>query len=132
MHKWIAGAHFEGTYKNTSYSCPNPQMDHAALSLHSSDAVAVRFVAVGPVVVERLHLLFGGPLVSGLLFSQQLSAVVEQVSRQQEARHREDEQAQVDLKDGWMTEAESQSYSHTSVFFFHTEKAEMNRKNKHK
>lgn len=87
MHEWIAGAHFEGTYKNKSYSCPDPQPHHAALSLHSSDAVAVRFVAVGPGVIERLHLLFGGPLVSGLLFPQQLSAVVEQVSRQQEARH---------------------------------------------
>lgn len=87
MHEWIAGAHFEGTYKNKSYSCPDPQLYRAPLSLNSSDAVAVRFEAVGPAVVERLHLLFGGPLVLGLLFPQQLSAVVEQVSRQQEARH---------------------------------------------
>lgn len=83
-------------------------MTENTLSLHS-EAVAVRFAAVGLWVVERLHLLPGGLLVSGLLFPQQVSAVVEQVSRQQEARQWEDEQAEVDLKDGRGTVTESDS-----------------------
>lgn len=45
----------------------------------------MRFVAIGIGVVERLHLLFVGPLVSGILFPLQVSAVIEQVTWQQEA-----------------------------------------------
>lgn len=112
MDEWIAGAHSEGTYKNKSYDSPNPRLCRVSLSLHSSEAVAVRFVAVGLSVVERLHLLLGGTLVSGLLFPDQVSAVVEQVARQQEASQREDQQAKVDLKGSWTTEVESYSYSH--------------------
>lgn len=93
VYEWIAGAHFEGTHKNKSSWCPDPQPYWAALSLHSSEAVGVRFEAVGLCVVERLHLLFGCPFVTGLLFPQQMSAVVEQVGGQQEARQWEDEQA---------------------------------------
>lgn len=63
----------------------NPTVPQIALSLYGSEAVAVRFVAVGLVVVEHQHFLFGGPFVSRLLFPHQLSAVVEQVTRQQEA-----------------------------------------------
>lgn len=85
MDERVAGAHFEGTYKNKSYDSPNARPHCTTLSLHSSEAVAVRFVAVGLGVVQCLHLLLGGPLVSGLLFPDQVSAVVEQVSRQQEA-----------------------------------------------
>lgn len=72
---------------------PDPQLYWTALSLHSSEAVGVWFEAVGLGVVERLHLLFGCPFVAGLFFPQQLSAVVEQVGGQQEARQWEDEQA---------------------------------------
>lgn len=53
-------------------------------------------VAVGLAVVERLHLPARTLLVSGLLFPHQLSAMVEQVTRQQEAGQREEQQAQVD------------------------------------
>lgn len=93
VYEWIAGAHFEGTHKNKSSRCPDSQLYWAALSLHSREAVGVRFEAVGLGVVERLHLLFGCPFVAGLLFPQQMSAVVEQVGGQQEARQWEDEQA---------------------------------------
>lgn len=89
--------------KIKSSDSPNPLLCRAALSLHSGEAVAVRFVAVGLGVVERLHLLLGGPLVPGLLFPDQLSAVVEQVTRQQEASQREDQQAEVDLKGSRMS-----------------------------
>lgn len=85
-YQWIAAAHFEGTYKHKSYNSRDPPLLHAALSLHGGDPVAVRFVTVGLGVIERLHLLSAGPLVPGFLFPDQVSAVVEQVTRQQEAR----------------------------------------------
>lgn len=59
----------------------------------------MRFVTVGPGVVKRLDLRSSSVLVAGRLFPNQVSTVVEQVSRQQETRQREDEQAEVDLKD---------------------------------
>lgn len=68
------------------------------LSLHSSQAVALRFVAVGPRVVKCLNLGSRGVLVAGCFFPNQVSAVVEEVRRQQETRKRQDEQAEVDLK----------------------------------
>lgn len=60
-----------------------------------SHTVAVGFVAIGLCVVECLKLVTIVPLC---LFSQQLFAVVEQVTWQQEAGQREDQQAEVDLK----------------------------------
>lgn len=69
------------------------------LSLHGGQAVALRFVTVGPGVVKRLDLRSRSVLVAGRLFPNQVSTVVEQVSWQQETRQREDEQADVDLKD---------------------------------
>lgn len=59
----------------------------------------MRFVTVGSGVVKRLDLRSRSVLVTGRLFSNQVSTVVEQVSWQQETRQREDEQAEVDLKD---------------------------------
>lgn len=82
---YISGAHFEGTYKNKSYSFPDPRLCDDALGLHGAVAVAVGFEAVGLGVVERLSLLADGLPVSGLLLPHQVSAVVEQVARQQEA-----------------------------------------------
>lgn len=70
------------------------------------NAVAVGFMAIGLCVVECLQLLTGSALVSRLLFPHKVSAVVEQVTRQQEASQREDQQAKVDLKDRWVTEVE--------------------------
>lgn len=55
-------------------------------------------VAVGLCVIERLHLLAGYRFVSRRLLPHQLSAVVEEVTRQEEAGQREDQQAQVDLR----------------------------------
>lgn len=52
------------------------------LSIYSSETISVRFAAIGVSVVERLHLLTSSQLVSGLLFPQQLSAVMEQVTWQ--------------------------------------------------
>lgn len=69
------------------------------LSLHGGQAVALRFVTVGPGVVKRLHLRSRSVLVAGRLFPNQVPTVVEQVTGQQETRQREDEQAQVDLKE---------------------------------
>ena len=94
---------------------PNSRLSFL-LSLHSGEAVAVRLVAVGLGVVERLHLLSAGPLVSGRLFHQQGPAVVKQVTRQQEPGQRQDQQAEVDLKDIWMAEMERlRSYSSPCV-----------------
>lgn len=78
-------------------NAPDLRLCRVALSLYSSEAVAVRFVAIGIGVVERLHLLFVGPLVSGILFPLQVSAVIEQVTWQQEATQWEDQQSEVDL-----------------------------------
>jgi len=80
MDAEIAGGDFADKYKY--YISDSPL--GAALRLHSSEAVALGFVAVGLAVVERLQLLSGRPLFSGLLFPQQLPAVVVQVTRQQE------------------------------------------------
>lgn len=50
--------------------------------------------------VERLHFLFGRELVASRLLLQQAHAMEEEVGGQQEARQREDEQAQVNLGRG--------------------------------
>lgn len=70
----------------------------------------MRFAAIGVGVVERLHLLIGSQLFSGLLFPRQLSAVVEQVTRQQEASKREDQQAEVDLQERKIRKMDSCNY----------------------
>lgn len=87
-------------YKNKSYiSPPEPRLYRVTLSLHGGEAVAVRFVAVGLAVVQCLQLLSGSPLVSVRLFPNELFAVVEQVTWQQEASQWEDQQAEVDLRE---------------------------------
>lgn len=74
----------KGTYKNKSYNSPDLCLCSVILRLDSSDSVAVGLVAIGLCVVECLHLLTGSPLVSGFFFPQQVSAMVVQVTRQQE------------------------------------------------
>lgn len=81
-----------------------------SLSIYSSEAISVRFAAIGVGVVERLHLLIGSQFFSGLLFPRQLSAVVEQVTRQQEASKREDQQAEVDLQERKIRKMDSCNY----------------------
>lgn len=59
-------------------------------------------------MVECLDLRGSGVLVAGHLFPNQVSAVVEEVGRQQETRKGEDEQADVDLEEDAYVRAKTQ------------------------
>lgn len=84
-----------------------------SLGLYSREAVVVGFDAVCLGVVERLHLLSSGLLVSSLIFSHQASAVVEQITRQQEAAQGGDQEADVYLKDTGTNNVKMIAYSNS-------------------